>query len=494
MQGKSDSQLLREYAENGSEAAFSEIVARYTDLVYSSAVRQVGSPDLARDVAQSVFTDLARKAGSLARKLKENDTLIGWLYRGTRYEALPILRTERRRLARERLAMQHLDTTSEPSLDWDRIRPVLDEAMASLGDQDRDALLLRYFKNEDLRSVGHALGVSDDAAQKRVTRALEKLQTYLARRGVTTSAAAVSTVLSTNAVPMAPAGLATTLASASLADAGIGTVTTLTLLKLMTMTKAKIAVAGVILAVGIATPLLLQKRTNAKLRSEIDSLRQQTQGLARLREENQRLGRLKEAADARGRNVARANEEPRSLLSMPKTNAAVSGASGIVVPTETPDAPFVPAASWAKGSIDTWTNAMQSHLWATNNRDSNAFANTVIWDPAAKSWLEERLAGSPDYIRQRVRSVDGLVYDWWINERSTLLIAAYRVIAHWGNSDNASALVELQDEHGRTRMSYQMILHRDEEGWRVVFTADFIGWMENYLYHLVSSNQADGGH
>jgi len=93
MQGKSDSQLLREYAENGSEAAFSEIVARYTDLVYSSAVRQVGSPDLARDVAQSVFIDLARKAGSLARKLKENDTLIGWLYRGTRYDALPILRT-----------------------------------------------------------------------------------------------------------------------------------------------------------------------------------------------------------------------------------------------------------------------------------------------------------------------------------------------------------------------------------------------------------------
>jgi len=82
MQGKSDSQLLREYAENGSEAAFSEIVARYTDLVYSSAVRQVGSPDLARDVAQSVFTDLARKAGSLARKLKENDTLMGWLYGG----------------------------------------------------------------------------------------------------------------------------------------------------------------------------------------------------------------------------------------------------------------------------------------------------------------------------------------------------------------------------------------------------------------------------
>src|SRR5437867_8537635 len=89
MQGKSDSQLLREYAENSSEIAFTEIVARYTDLVYASALRQVGSPDLARDVAQSVFTDLARKAAWLARKMKESDRLMGWLYRGTRFEALP---------------------------------------------------------------------------------------------------------------------------------------------------------------------------------------------------------------------------------------------------------------------------------------------------------------------------------------------------------------------------------------------------------------------
>src|SRR5438132_167741 len=185
MQAKSDAQLLREYAENGSEAAFGEIVARYTDLVYSAAVRQVRSPDLARDVAQSVFTDLARKARPLARRMNEGDRLVGWLYRSTRYEALPVLRSDRRRLARERLVMQHLDTASEPLPDWDRIRPVLDEAMASLAGQDRDALLLRYFKNEDLRSVGVALGVSDDAAQKRVARALQKLQTYLVRRGLT---------------------------------------------------------------------------------------------------------------------------------------------------------------------------------------------------------------------------------------------------------------------------------------------------------------------
>jgi hypothetical protein len=391
--------------------------------------------------------------------------------------------------------MQHLDGTSEPLPDWDRIRPVLDEAMASLGDKDRDALLLRYFENEDLRSVGIALGVTDDAAQKRVTRALEKLQTYLVRRGVTTTAAAVSTVLSTNAVQMAPAGLEATLASASLAGAGIGTITTLTLLKLMTMTKAKIAVVGAILAVGIATPLLLLQNANARLRLETDRLRQQSQALARRSEGKERLGSLKETADAREQNPARGQEELLGLKSVPKANAAVSVASGVVVITETPDAPFVPVASWVNVGIGTWTNAIQSHLWATANRDWNAFANTIVWDPASKSLLEERLAGSPESVRRRVRSVDGLIYDWWFNEQTKASFGAYRLVNFYGaNSDNPSAGIEVQDEHGRIRMRYQVYLHRDEEGLRVVFTGPYKDMLENYLYQLRSTDQAGVGH
>src|SRR4051794_31318717 len=101
MPAKSDAQLLREYAQSGSQTAFGEVVTRYTDLVYSAALRQMGSPDLARDVGQQVFTDLARKASSVAWKLNEEGTLVGWLYRSTRYEALTLLRDERRRQARE---------------------------------------------------------------------------------------------------------------------------------------------------------------------------------------------------------------------------------------------------------------------------------------------------------------------------------------------------------------------------------------------------------
>src|SRR6185503_9585830 len=174
LQEKTDAQLLRDYAERADEQAFHQLVTRYTDLVYSAAVRQVNSPDLARDVAQSVFTDLARKSREVAEKAANEASLAGWLFRSTRFAALNQLRTERQRLAHERQIMDQLDLTPESDYDWDRIRPVLDEAIADLNDADRDALLLRFFKNRDFRAIGETLGMSDDAAQKRVSRALDK--------------------------------------------------------------------------------------------------------------------------------------------------------------------------------------------------------------------------------------------------------------------------------------------------------------------------------
>ena len=217
MQDQTDAQLLRDYAEHRNEAAFCELVRRHADVVYASALRQVGSPDLAQDIAQSVFSDLARKAQPLAGTLTGESSLLGWLFRSTRFLALNQLRDDRRRQARERQAMQHFDPAAETAREWERVQPVLDEAMADLRDEDRDALLLRFFKNRDFRAVGAALGVSDDAAQKRVSRALERLRTQLTSRGVATTAVALATVLSSNAVPLAPASLAATLSSAALA-------------------------------------------------------------------------------------------------------------------------------------------------------------------------------------------------------------------------------------------------------------------------------------
>ena len=125
---RSDIQLLRDYAGRGDEAAFRVIVARHADLVYSAAVRELGSSDLAGDVAQIVFSDLARKARPLAGQLAKNVSRVGWLYRGTRFESLNQWRADHRRLAREREAMEQLSTNAESAPDWERIHHVLDEA------------------------------------------------------------------------------------------------------------------------------------------------------------------------------------------------------------------------------------------------------------------------------------------------------------------------------------------------------------------------------
>ena len=281
MHEKSDVQLLREYAEQANEAAFREIVNRHAGLVYSSALRQVTSPDLARDVAQSVFTDLARKATSLAGTLTENSSLLGWLYRSTRFTALNQLRDDRRRLARERQVMQHIDPASEIAPDWDQVQPVLDEAMADLSDEDRDALLLRFFKNHDFRAIGTTLGVSDDAAQKRVSRALERLRAHLTNRGVTTTAVALSAELSVNAVPLAPAGLAAALSTNALAGTTLANIAIATTIKTIAMTTLKKTLIAAALTAAIGTGIY-EAHQVARLQNQIQTFQQQQAPLGEL--------------------------------------------------------------------------------------------------------------------------------------------------------------------------------------------------------------------
>src|SRR5437763_4207924 len=182
-----DQELLKSYTEEGSDGAFGALVSRYVNLVHSAALRRVnGDQDLARDVAQVVFTDLARKARGLPRSV----VLAGWLHRATRFAAGHVLRAERRRKAREQEAALMNSIQSEPGPDWDRIRPILDTALDELSRMDRDAVVLRFFEQHSLAKIGQLLGVTEEAARKRVSRALEKLRVHLARRGTTVAGAA----------------------------------------------------------------------------------------------------------------------------------------------------------------------------------------------------------------------------------------------------------------------------------------------------------------
>ncbi|MCI0744719.1 MAG: sigma-70 family RNA polymerase sigma factor, partial [Verrucomicrobia subdivision 3 bacterium] len=171
MDNLTDAGLLRQYAEGGSETAFRELVDRHVNLVHSAAMRIVnGDLQMARDIAQAVFTDLARKAGALCDLPQKQETLSGWLYTATRFAAMKAVRAEQTRRAREEEAHKMNELTAETAPDWSELRPILDDAMGELAAADREALLLRVFEGKELRAVGEQLGLSEEAARKRISR------------------------------------------------------------------------------------------------------------------------------------------------------------------------------------------------------------------------------------------------------------------------------------------------------------------------------------
>jgi RNA polymerase sigma factor (sigma-70 family) len=385
-----DQQLLRRYVTEGSEAAFGELVARHVDLVYSTALRRAdGDAHLAQDVAQLVFTDLARKARSLPKGV----VLPGWLHRASRYATAQLLRTERRRRAREQEAVVMNTLNSEAAPDWGRIHPLLDEALDELGPADRDALVLRFFDQRSLAEVGHALGSNEEAARKRVARALEKLRASLVRRGVTTTAAALSTVLAMNAVQGAPAGLAATLTSASLASAVAGTGTALGIMEVMTMTKLKAGIIGAIVVASVATPLVIQHQAAVRLREENQSLRQQVDRLAQLTAGNERLSHL----------LARSRSSPTPRLPAPPMQATAPPAT---LPTEDLQSTNL-IARFKDKDLKLTAEQVESYL-KVNRRDAASLlaAFRTTGDPALLQEAMQKYPGDPQVAFEAVFKKD----------------------------------------------------------------------------------------
>ncbi len=253
-QTMTDGALLTEYVRDGSQPAFAELVRRYMDLVHSAALRQVCDSHLAKDVTQQVFICLAQKAGTLNRV----PSIVGWVHRATRLEALKLLRERTRRRQREARAVADMDSeTGESTPHWAAVAPLIDEALNRLSAKDRDAVLMRYFESKSLRHVAGALGVSEDAAQKRVSRALENLRQLLARSGATVPATGLGALLSANAVQTAPAGLAAVVANsvaAGVAQCGAGVFPTF--LKAMAISKFKVAVVACAAVTAVTIPFV----------------------------------------------------------------------------------------------------------------------------------------------------------------------------------------------------------------------------------------------
>jgi uncharacterized protein (TIGR03435 family) len=262
MEPVDDSALLRQYAKDHADAAFAELVARHVNLVYSVALRQAGHPQNAEEITQAVFIILAKKAAGL----RHEKALSSWLFQATRLTAINFVRSEVRRRHREQEAHMQTMLNESGSEVWPKIAPMLDDAVAALREKERRAIVLRFYEGRNLLEVGLALGASEEAAKKRVGRALEKLRQFFARRGVDSTTAAIAETISANSIMVAPAALAKITTAAALAKGATASTTTLTLtkgaLKIMAWTKAKTAVVvGVAALFAASTATVAVKAT-----------------------------------------------------------------------------------------------------------------------------------------------------------------------------------------------------------------------------------------
>jgi len=271
MQELNDDTLLRKYLECDSEEAFAALVTRHINKVYSVAMRHTGNVHQAEEITQAVFVTLARKARTLGKKV----VLSGWLYQTSRLMAVTFLRSEIRRAGREQEAQMQTVSNQTESDAWTQIVPLLDTAIAALSETDRCAIILRFFDGRSMSEVGAALGSSEAAAKKRVSRAVEKLQVFFRRRGVVLPVMVLMGAISSSCVQAAPPLLAKSITavaiSGGVAAGGSTSILVKGALKIMAWTKVKTALVSVVVCAGVITTIT-QHRAQQKLRAQNELL------------------------------------------------------------------------------------------------------------------------------------------------------------------------------------------------------------------------------
>ncbi|MEO7300100.1 MAG: sigma-70 family RNA polymerase sigma factor [Verrucomicrobiota bacterium] len=304
MNDQTDAQLLHAYAEHRSESAFTALANRHVNFVYSAAVRMVCDAHLAQDVTQAAFVALAQNAGQLL----ERPVLSGWLHRTAQNIAAQTIRTEVRRRAREQEAAAMNEIFSnESDVAWKTIAPHLDDALGELSEPDRDALLLRYFERKSAREMAQTLNVSEEAAQKRVNRAVERLREFFTKRNINIGASGLVVLISANAVQAAPVGLAATIFSAAtLAGTTFQTSTAIAATKTIAVTTMQKTLITTALVVVTGAGIYEASRS-AKLQNQIQSLQQERASFTEQTKESQR------AREDLANQLAAFQEENKSL-------------------------------------------------------------------------------------------------------------------------------------------------------------------------------------
>lgn len=461
-----DQQLLRNYTTHRSDPAFAELVRRHLDLVHSAAQRMVGDVHLARDVTQATFVALAQQAAQLSNR----PALSGWLHTTARNLAVKTIRTDARRRVREQEAVAMNDLLSPtPDAPWEQIAPHLDAALGELNDADRDAVLLRYFEKKSAAEIGSTLGISSEAAQKRVSRAVERLREFFAKRGVTVGAGGLVVVISANAVQAAPAGLATTISAAALAGTAV---TTSTLIAVTTKTIAMTTLQKTLVAATVAVLAgagIYEARQATQLRDQVQTLQQQQapmfEQIQQLQKEldeasNRVAGLNNDLAKNRGnntellklrgevgvlRNQLNQQDRLRGGTSHPEAKAAQTNQVTSSVFDDHP------RETWKLAGYATPDAALQSWLWAYCNGDKTAMLNSLSPD---KFKVEEARLAQKTETQLKEES-----------ERESQIVRGYQIVDQSALSDSEielSLVIKLTDGSIQRPIKYRVVKVGDD--------------------------------
>jgi RNA polymerase sigma factor (sigma-70 family) len=398
-----DWRLLQQYARDGSESAFTELVNRQMDLVYSTALRRLKDPQAAQDVSQSVFSLLAQKA----HQLRSDTAFVSWLYRTTCYKAAKYWRAECRRKKRED-AVAYMQGTEPPAEnEWDSVLPHLDEAIAELSEGDRLAVLLRFFQRKSLKEVGMAFGIGEDAARMRVNRTLEKLQGALLRKGVAISALALGTEMTSKMVQATPLDRARVVLEVATQAAKTASVPSLvtTFLILMANTKFKMGVGVALVVLAGGTWILLTNRTVEIREVEVDHIPiatgRQPEMSVQERKVQALLGRTIEGTE-------RAQEQPSLIANLQQAlrqEAVISEGNAFSYPVASAVVAFGADRSLA---IPTLLEAIRD----TNELvRMNAYLGMAYLDEAGKDAMPQLLEWATDrneHVEVRLAAMNGL--------------------------------------------------------------------------------------
>lgn len=287
MKQLSDNQLIERYRRNQDEKAFALLVERHLDLVYGTALRRVRSSHLAEEICQAVFLELAKVAGTFSN----TSFICTWLHRVARNKSVDLVRRECNRKKHESIAAENHDSSSDTQ-QWADIEPMLDEAIETLNEQDRTAVILRYFESKSFKEIGHVLGASEEAARKRVHRSIQRLWQYFKKNGFGIHTSDFESLLTTRATILAPVGLIVSVCSVVQSFAAPTALTIAA--QVFTMTSLKKAVFAGVLMLSVGTCIHLNHRSN-ELKHRADLYRTD---LATLTSEHDKQSQLLKSAHA----------------------------------------------------------------------------------------------------------------------------------------------------------------------------------------------------